>query len=352
MRIAIAAEPSPAKTFIPLLKKLSADFVCLAHGSGVEQLLKPYCENMYYIGESRRSCGNKLKIVAKVLSDIKRTIDALRESEVDLLLTCGNAGDTRKGISAAKILGIPVIHIEQDIYNPIELIAFANFITTPSERYKKYLESRYMLRNVKNIGGYPHAIYVRDLKFENKQKIRDKYGMDEFILAIFGGDLRPEDIPPLVNTLEILDKEILIAPFRFDKKFVEGFISSSRIRVLDEFVELLHIMNAAEAVIYSAGMGVTIEVGVLGIPSIKVAGFHYQHASIDLCKEIGIPVVKMEDIVSVIDDLEPPNSSHLLSSAESALEKLIDLIKNFQPQGSCGGFKSLKKIWEVRSKFK
>ena len=39
-------------------------------------------------------------------------------------MTCGNAGDVRKGISASKILRIPNLHIEQDIYNPIEMIAF------------------------------------------------------------------------------------------------------------------------------------------------------------------------------------------------------------------------------------
>lgn len=62
------------------------------------------------------------------------------------MLTCGNAGDVRKGIISANILHIPVLHIEQDIYNPIEMIAFADIITAPSKDYKEYLEREYLLK--------------------------------------------------------------------------------------------------------------------------------------------------------------------------------------------------------------
>ena len=60
------------------------------------------------------------------MEDIWRVIRSLRGKNIDILMTCGNAGDVRKGISASKILGIPNFHIEQDIYNPIEMIAFSN----------------------------------------------------------------------------------------------------------------------------------------------------------------------------------------------------------------------------------
>jgi len=351
MKIAIAAELAPAKTFIPLIEKFNAKFVVLAHGRGVEELLRPYSQEIYSIGESRRSNGKRISIATRILSDIRRAVGALRESKPDILLTCGNAGDVRKGIVAARLLGIPVLHIEQDIYNPIEMIAFADLITAPSKEYKEYLESNYHLKRVENIGGYPHALYAKNLKLEDPEDIRKRYNLDEFILTVLGGDLKTQDIPPLIRMLEKLGENILLAPFRFDKKLIVKHIPKN-IHVLEGFVDLPSFMNASKAMIYAAGMGVTIEAGVLGVPSIKIAGFHGQHASVDLCEKIGIPIAEIEDIPSIIHDLNPPDSNYLLSTAEGSVKKLISLIENFQPEGPCGGFESFRLIWKARSKFK
>jgi len=69
------------------------------------------------------------------MKDIIKTVQAVRGKGIELLITCGNAGDVRKGLVAANLLKIPTLHIEQDIYNPIEMIAFANLVTTPSQQY-------------------------------------------------------------------------------------------------------------------------------------------------------------------------------------------------------------------------
>ncbi|BDH78659.1 MAG TPA: DUF354 domain-containing protein [Methanothermobacter sp.] len=352
MKVAVAAELAPAKTFIPLMERFDANYIALSHGKGVEELLEPYCQRIYSIGESRRSNGNKAFIATRILSDIKKAVKALRESKPEILLTCGNAGDVRKSIVAAKLLRIPVLHIEQDIYNPIEMIAFADIITAPSKEYKEYLETNYHLKNVKNIEGYPHALYVKNLKLEDPRIVKKRYNLHEFILAVLGGDLKTQDIPPLIRKLETLQENILLAPFRFDKKYIEKNITSQKIHVLEGFVDLPSLMKASKAMIYAAGMGVTIEASVLGVPSIKIAGFHRQHASIDLCEKIGIPIAKIEDIDSIIHDLKPPKSDYLLSTAEKSVEKLIKLLESSQPRGPRGGFKSFKKIWKARSKFK
>ncbi|MBC7100695.1 MAG: hypothetical protein H5T40_03600 [Methanobacteriales archaeon] len=352
MKVAIAAELAPAKTFIPLMENFNAKFIALSHGRGVKELLEPYCQSIYPIGESRRSNGNKILIAVRILSDIKKAFKALKENKPEILLTCGNAGDVRKSIAAAKLLRIPVLHIEQDIYNPIEMIAFANLVTAPSAEYKEYLETNYHLKNVENIGGYPHALYVKNLKLEDPKAVKEKYNLHEFILAVLGGDLKTHDIPPLIKTLESLKEDVLLAPFRFDRKLIEKNITSKKIHILEGFVDLPSLMKASKAMIYAAGMGVTIEAGVLRVPSIKIAGFHRQHASIDLCEKIGIPIAKIEDIDHLIHDLKPPDSTYLLSTAKESIEKLINLLESFQPKGPCGGFKSFKKIWEARSKFK
>ena len=84
----------------------------------------------------------------------------MSKSNVDLVITCGNAGDVRKALSASKLLGIHRLHVEQDIYNPIEMVAFANIVTAPSDEYKLFLEEKYSLNNVFNIGGYPMVVLL------------------------------------------------------------------------------------------------------------------------------------------------------------------------------------------------
>ena len=160
MKIAVIAEIAPAKAFVPVLQKLDAEIIGLTHGQGADELLKEFCTEMYHIGESRGKGAekrSKVKIASLVFKDIIITIKALHGKDIDLLLTCGNAGDVRKGIVAAKFLGIPDLHIEQDFYNPIEMIAFSNLLTVPSKHYQDFLAQNYRIYNCEVIGGYPMA---------------------------------------------------------------------------------------------------------------------------------------------------------------------------------------------------
>ena len=207
MRIAVIAEMAPAKAFIPIIKELDAEIIGLTHGHGVKELLGQYCTEIHSIGESRGQAAKKRsnpKIASLVIEDIWRVIRFLKGKDVDLLMTCGNAGDVRKGISASKILRIPDLHIEQDIYNPIEMIAFSNLITVPSEQYKNYVIEKYGLKNVHVIGGYPMASYVNDMSIEKSNIIQGKYGIDEFAVLVFGGDVKSEDIPKIIQEVEKL----------------------------------------------------------------------------------------------------------------------------------------------------
>ncbi len=181
MRIALLAEMAPAKTFIPIIKHLDAEIIGLTHGHGVEEILENYCTELHSIGQSRGHGAQKrsnAKIASLVMEDIWRVTRTLRGKNIDLLMTCGNAGDVRKGISSSKILRIPNLHIEQDIYNPIEMIAFSNLITVPSIEYKKYVKDRYGLRNVHSIGGYPMAVYVNNLELEKLKTLIDDFSVN------------------------------------------------------------------------------------------------------------------------------------------------------------------------------
>jgi len=359
MKIAVAAELAPAKTIIPVLEKLDAEVIGLAHGNGAEELLTQYCSEIYSIGQGRGAGAQKRsnsKIGYLVMKDILKTAQAVRGNEIDLLITCGNAGDVRKGLSAANLLRIPTLHIEQDIYNPIEMIAFADVITAPSLEYKNYLENHYGLKNVKNIGGYPMASFVDKMKLMDKNKLKDAYSVDEFILVALGGDLKGEKIPELIKIIESLDKTTLIAPFRFERDYVKSLISphlSSKIKVLNGFVDLPSIMNASDLLIYGAGMGITIEAGVLRVPSIKIAGFHHKHASVDLAGELGIGVVKLENLHNEIENVQMPDGPEMVKNAEKSVDSLLGIINDFEDlKKSKGGFTSLKKIWNARSEFR
>lgn len=356
MRIAVIAEMAPAKTFIPLIEKLDAEILCLSHGNGVNELIDNYCTEIYSIGESRGHGAQKRsnsKIATLVIQDILRVLRSLRGKNIDLLMTCGNAGDVRKGISAAKLLRIPNLHIEQDIYNPIEMIAYSNLITVPSEHYKNYLTNKYALNNVNVIDGYPMAVYVNELTLEDSETIKSHYEVGNFLVLVFGGDVKGKDIPEIIKQVEMLEQNVLIVPFRFDTEYIKKFIRSTKLKVLDGYVELPSLMKASSGLIYAAGMGLTIEAGVLSVPSVKIEGFHKRHASVDLAKNLGIKVVEIEDISSSMDNLKAPNGDKLVKNGIRSVSNILNLVDNFNDLcGKSSGMDSFRKIWKARSEFK
>jgi len=356
MKIAVIAEIAPAKAFIPVLKKLDAEIIGLTHGHGVDELLKEFCTEMHYIGESRGKGAekrSKAKIASLVFEDIISTIKALHGKDIDLLLTCGNAGDVRKGISAAKFLRIPDLHIEQDFYNPIEMIAFSNLLTVPSKHYQDFLARNYEIYNSKVIGGYPMASYVNQRQLKDSDIVKNQYNVEDFILLVFGGDVQGKDIPEIIKKVEKLDRTVLIVPFRFDAQYVKSLVKSPKIKVMDGFVDLLNLMNASSGMIYGAGMGLTIEAGVLGVKAIKLAGFHRQHASVDLANKLGIQVAEIDEIQEYVDNLSVAKGKWLIADGKKSVSNIIELINNFEAQkGKSGGINSFRKIWKARSKFR
>jgi hypothetical protein len=356
MKIAILAEMAPAKAFVPIIKQLDADIIGLTHGHGVEEILGKYCTEIHSIGQSRGHGAKKRsnsKIATLVMEDIWRVLKFLRGKNIDLLMTCGNAGDVRKGISAAKILRIPNLHIEQDIYNPIEMLAFSNLVTVPSPEYKEYVMDKYGLKNVHSIGGYPMAVYVDGLVLEDPCTIKTKYSVDEFYLLVLGGDVKGEDVPNIINQVERLNTTVLVVPFRFSESYVKSLIKSPHLKVLEGYVELPGLMKASQGIIYGAGMGLTIEAGVLSTPAIKIAGFHRKHASVDLAHEIGIKVAEIEHISDAVEEISTPNGKTLVSNGENAVKNTINIINHFNElKTSSSGINSFRSIWDARSEFK
>ena len=100
-------------------------------------------------------------------------------------------------------------------------------------------------------------------------------------------------------------------------------------------------------------MGVTIEVGALSIPAIKLLGFHRQHASNDLARKLGITVVSEYDIASSIDSMKQPNGERLVKNGYKASLKVAELIHEMKIfTKDPGGLSSMKKIWNQRKKYR
>ena len=100
-------------------------------------------------------------------------------------------------------------------------------------------------------------------------------------------------------------------------------------------------------------MGMTIEAGVFNIPSLKIEGFHKTHGSVDLAKELNIPIVKIDEIPKAFENLPDQKESDLLKNSEIAIEKLVDLINDFDEKTlKRSGFKSTKEIWNSRKEFR
>lgn len=356
MKIAVLAEMAPAKSFVPIIKQLDADIIGLTHGHGVEEIMGEYCSEIHSIGQSRGHGAKKRsnsKIATLVMGDIWRVIKFLKGKDIDLLMTCGNAGDVRKGISAAKILRIPNLHIEQDIYNPIEMLAFSNLVTVPSPEYKEYVMDEYGLNNVHSIGGYPMAIYVDSLELEDPDTVKTRYSVDEFYLLVLGGDVKGEDVPNIINQVERLNTNVLVVPFRFSETYVKSYINSPYLKVLEGYVELPELMKASKGIIYGAGMGLTIEAGVLSTPAVKIAGFHRKHASVDLAQEIGIRVAEIDNITDAVGEINAPKGKMLVSNGEKAVKNALKIVNNFDElKTSSSGIKSFRSIWDARSEFK
>lgn len=356
MDIAVVAETAPAKTLIPVIDKLNDNIISLTHSVGAEKLLKPYSVDVFSIGEGRRNTTAKrsnLTIGKLVLKDTLRTYKALKRQNVDLVLTCGNAGDVRKGISAAKKLNIPKLHIEQDLYNPIEMIAYADLITVPNTHAKKILRKKYGIYNTVNIKGYPQAEYVSKVQITDPETIYKHYGMDDFYVLFLGGDTRGSDIPEIIYMVQKLNKVIFIIPYRFEATAISKYVTRRGVYIIDGYVDLISLMNASQGVIYCAGIGVTIEVGALSVPAVKLLGFHTEHASNDLAQSLGIDVISVYDIPYAVNHMRKPHGSRLVKNGCKASIKVAELTRDMSMfDTTSGGTKSMRLIWNQRKKYR
>ena len=89
------------------------------------------------------------------------------------------------------------------------------------------------------------------------------------------------------------------------------------------------------------------------IPSLKIEGFHKTHGSVDFANELNIPIVKIEEIPEAFENLTDQKKSDLLKNSQTAIEKVADLINEFDERTlKRSGFSSTKKIWNSRKVYR
>ena len=198
--------------------------------------------------------------------------------------------------------------------------------------------------------------YINEGNLKDKEDIYAEYGVKDFVLLVLGGDLKDQDIEPLIRSVEELNLKVLIAPYRFDRNMVKDTVISPNVKVLDQYVDLLSYINASSALIYAAGMGMTIEAAYFNKPSIKIEGFHTRHASVDLAHMLNIPIVSIDQIPDAYEGLSQidfDNSGKLLKNAEESIEELVKIVNEFDKNKfKKSGFGSTKNIWNSRKEFR
>ena len=182
----------------------------------------------------------------------------------------------------------------------------------------------YDITNTVNIGGYPQAEYVSRVPILEAEKIYEQYKNDDFYVLFLGGDTRASDIPEIIKEAEKIDKTVLVIPFRFETSAITPHITKDNIIVVEGYVDLISLMNASQGVIYCAGMGVTIELGALGVPAVKILGFHTQHASNDLANDLGINVASAQDIDYAVSRMRKPQGKRLIKDGCKASRKVAN----------------------------
>ena len=73
----------------------------------------------------------------------------------------------------------------------------------------------------------------------------------------------------------------------------------------------------------------------------------------DLAKELNIPIVKIDEIPEAFENLPDQKESDLVKNSEIAIEKVVDLINDFDEKSfKRSGFQSTKQIWNSRKVYR
>lgn len=312
-------EPSPAKNLLPVWERLLEEgweVTVYGHGRGVE-ILKWEGIETKQLGKPRRRQGLLGYVGFSV--DLIRTVRALASERASVVLSSGNTGDARKSLIASRMLGIPSVHLEMDVYNPVEAVRWATRVLVPfSEKWAEVLKRRVGVET-KVVSGAPLAQYLADRHLSGRipGPVPEEY--EGRVLVCLGGDITEEGARRLLSDLE--DHDPVVVPFRVSPP--EGF------ECVREFVDLPGVMMLADTVVFAGGFGVTIEACVVAKKAVKVSEVHPKHLSHWIAEESGVPVMYLSESSGAEDAVQmarKPRGEWLIRRGRSAVAEIVEEI--------------------------
>jgi len=308
-------EPSPAKNLIPVFEELRSrghEPLVYGHGKGAEVLRWEGVETRT-LGRPRRRSR-----LAPALFALDLTRVLLREllDGPDVALTSGNTGDARKTLLSSKILGVPSVHVEMDVYNPVEAIKLATIVAVPEQASDPGIEGP----EVTTVAGPPIAAYVADRHLKGKIPGPVPEDVEGRVLVCLGGDVTEEQARRLLHTLEPLNPYVV--PFRVD--------APPRFDTPDGFIDLPGAMMKAETVVFSGGFGVTVEACLVAGKAVKVSGVHERHFSHEVAEMCGLEVLDVDSIEGpedVLSGARKPDGGWLIRAGRDAVREITDIVE-------------------------
>ncbi len=308
-------EPSPAKNLIPVFEELTDrgyEVAVYGHGEGAEVLAWEGIEAPT-LGRPRRRSR-----LAPVLFALDLTRVLLREilDGPSVAVTSGNTGDARKTLLASKALGIPSLHVEMDVYNPVEAIRFATAVAVP-EQAPDFDPGG---PEVIEISGPPIAAYIADRHLKGRVPGPVPEDVKGRVLVCLGGDVTEDQALGLLEALRPVDPYVV--PFRVEAP--PGFDRP------DTFIDLPGAMMEAKAVIFAGGFGVTVEACLVARKAVKVSGVHDRHFSHEVAKACGIRVLNVEEVndpEDVLAECSEPDGGWLIRAGRDAVGEVSDAVE-------------------------
>ncbi|WP_457614606.1 hypothetical protein [Methanopyrus sp.] len=319
MKVFSLVEPSPAKNLLPVWERLLEEgweVAVYGHGYGAE-VLEWEGIKTERLGKPRRKQGLFGYIGFSI--DLIRTMRALASERASVVLSSGNTGDARKSLIASRVLGIPSVHLEMDVYNPVEAVRWATRVLVPfSDRWAEILERRVEVK-AETVSGAPLGQYLADRHLSGRipGPVPEKY--EGRVLVCLGGDITEKGARQLLSDLK--DYDPVVVPFRVNPP--KGF------ECIQEFVDLPGVMMLADTVVFTGGFGVTIEACVVAKKAVKVSEVHPEHLSHWIAEKSGIPIIYLNGSSGVEDAVQiarKPRGGWIIKRGRNAVAEIVEKI--------------------------
>ncbi len=345
---------NPAISIADYAKSKDKDFEALFIGThrGLESKLVPKAGyNIEYIdiaGFSRKNMLKNISVIKKLIKSRRDCRRIIRDFKPDCIVCTGGYVSGPVAMAAYKE-GIPALIHEQNVYPGLTVKG--------SEKYVKYLAVsfdetvNYLNADKCVVTGNPIRMEILNA---DRNKAREKLGINKPFVLVFGGSLGAEKINKTVTEIVPMLKEagvkLLFGTGERNYEAVRNAVNELGISPDDKDIEIVsyidnmaEVMAAADVVVARSGAITVSELAALGKPSIlipspNVVRNHQEQNAREFEKNGAAAVITeaelsgdvlFKQLMNMINDSEKLNSmsQNLKKMAKTdALEKLYGLM--------------------------